>query len=73
MSGELIAIIGVGVAIATLIITTSGRLGQRLDGLAAEMAALRERVAKLEGKLEGLLEWLRESPVPTSTDRAERR
>ena len=80
MSGEMITITTVGVAIAGLIITTSGRLGQRLDGLgqrldglAAEMAALRERVAKLEGKLEGLLEWLRESPVPTSADRAERR
>ena len=49
-------------------------LEKRLDNMAAEIAALRERVAKLEGKLEGLLEGLRESLVPTaSAGRAERR
>lgn len=66
MSGEMIAIIAVGVAIAGLNHHYFGslekrldRMAKRLDGMAAEMAALRdgltreirslaERVAKLE-------------------------
>lgn len=59
MSPELIAILAVGVALAGLVL----RLGVRMDRLEDRIAALergqaelRERMAKLEGLLEGLRE-----------------
>ena len=67
MSGEIIAILAVGVALAGLILTSIR--GLRLDmqtqitglrgeiaELRAEVAQLRERMAHLEGLLEGLRE-----------------
>ncbi len=60
MSPELIAILGVGVAIAGLILNNQRaivqRLDQRLDRVEQGHADLRERMAKLEGLLEGLRE-----------------
>ena len=92
MSGELIAIVTVGVAIAGLILTSfrslrsemakqrdelRSEMAKQRDGMAAlrdeltrELRSLSERVAKLEGLLEGL----REAFAPaTSVGRAERR
>ena len=103
MSGELIAIITVGVAIAGLILTSfrslrsemakqrdelrsemakqrdelRSEMAKQRDGMAAlrdeltrELRSLSERVAKLEGLLEGL----REAFAPaTAVGRAERR
>ena len=67
MSGEMMAIFGVGLAIAGLIHTSSrglrqdmARLESRLDGkisgLESQIGELRERMAHLEGLLEGLRE-----------------
>ena len=67
MSGEIIVILGVGVALAGLILTSIRGLRQdiqeQISGLRgeiaeirAELAQLRERMAHLEGLLEGLRE-----------------
>ncbi len=67
MSGEIIAILAVGVAIAGLILTSSrglrqdmarmeSRLETRINDLRSEVGELRERMAHLEGLLEGLRE-----------------
>ena len=74
MSGEIIAILAVGVALAGLILTSNrglrqdmarmeSRLDERINGLESRFDAmekqfgeLRERMAHLEGLLEGLRE-----------------
>ena len=63
MSAELIGILGVGIALASLILAGQRGLHTRMDKLEARLAAvehgqadLRERMAKLEGLLEGLRE-----------------
>jgi len=67
MSPELIAILAVGVALAGVVLTglrgVRADLGRRIDKLEERVAAvergqaeLRERMAKLEGLLEGLRE-----------------
>ena len=63
MSGDTIAIITVGIALAGLNLTSFRSLrteiaGLRTEiaGLRTEIAALRERMAHLEGLLEGLRE-----------------
>ena len=60
MSGEMIAIVVVGVALAGVILTslrgTEARLGAQIKDLRGEVGELRERMAKLEGLLEGLRE-----------------
>ena len=63
MSGEIIAILAVGVALAGLILTSSRglrqdmrRLDERISGLESQIGELRERMAHLEGLLEGLRE-----------------
>ena len=63
MSGEIMAILGVGVALAGLILTSVRGLRGEIAGLRgeiaevrAEVAQLRERMAHLEGLLEGLRE-----------------
>ena len=72
MSGEIIAILGVGVALAGLILTSSRGLRQDMRNdlarvearLREDMKQLSERVARVEhsqAKLEGLLEGLREA------------
>ena len=75
MSGEMIAIVAVGVALAGVILTaTSGlrqdmarletRLREDISQLREDMKQLSERVARVEhsqAKLEGLLEGLREA------------
>ena len=63
MSPEIIAIIGTGIALAGLIL----RQGMRIDRLEQGQADLRERMAKLEGLLEGLREAIagRSPPAPS--------
>ena len=72
MSGEMIAILGVGVALAGLILTSSRGLRQDMredmgkleSRLRDDIKQLAERVGRLEhsqAKLEGLLEGLREA------------
>ena len=71
MAGEIIALIGsvatVGIGLAVLMVRTIARLerridgvgdtlGRRIDGVERGQAELRERMAKLEGLLEGLRE-----------------
>ena len=56
MSGELIGILGVGVALAGLILNSTRGLRSEIAELRAEVAQLRERMAHLEGLLEGLRE-----------------
>ena len=63
MSVELIGIVTVGVALAGVILTSSRglrqdmrRLDERISGLESQFGELRERMAHLEGLLEGLRE-----------------
>ena len=63
MSVELIGIVTVGVALAGVILTSSRwlrqdmrRLDERISGLESQIGELRERMAHLEGLLEGLRE-----------------
>ena len=72
MSPEIIAIIGTGIALAGLILHQGmriDRLEQRIDRLDQGQADLRERMAKLEGLLEGLREAIagRPPPAPSGT------
>ena len=53
MSPELIAIIIATAALGALILTTTARLGQRIDRVDRDVADLRERMARLEGLFEG--------------------
>ena len=72
MSGEIIAILGVGVALAGLMLTSSRGLRQDMRNdlaqlearLREDMKQLSERVSRVEhsqARLEGLLEGLREA------------
>ena len=56
MSMELIAIIGVGITLAGLILNGQHNLQKEIGGLRKEINGLRERMAHLEGLLEGLRE-----------------
>ena len=67
MSGEIFAILAVGVALAGVILTSNrgvrqdmaqmeSRLDKRISGLESQIGELRERMAHLEGLLEGLRE-----------------
>ncbi len=63
MDTNLIAILGVGIALASLMITSQRatrdelrHLGERIDRLSKKVDLLAERQAKLEGLLEGLRE-----------------
>ncbi len=60
MNAEILTIVGVGVALGGLIYTSIARLENRLDvrisALESRIGELRERMAHLEGLLEGLRE-----------------
>ena len=53
---ELIAIVTVGVALAGVILTSARGVRQDINELRGEVGTLRERMAHLEGLLEGLRE-----------------
>ena len=55
MSVELIGIISVGVALAGLILASKREINLRLVALEQGQADLRERMARVEGILEGLV------------------
>ncbi len=68
MSSELIGILGVGVALAGLLLTgfrgIENRLGARIDSLEGRVDSLDARLAVVErgqAKLEGLLEGIRDA------------
>ena len=68
MSGEMIAIVAVGIALAGVLLTslrgTEARLREDTSRLRDDIKQLGERVARVEhsqAKLEGLLEGLREA------------
>ncbi len=60
MTPEMWTIIGVGIAIASLILASNRQLSKDLSGcierVEASVSELRERMAHLEGLLEGLRE-----------------
>jgi hypothetical protein len=53
MSAEFWAIIGVGVAVAGLHWRMFDSLSRRIDALQADMATVKERLARIEGWIEG--------------------
>ena len=53
MTPEMIAILGVGIALAGIILHTSRDTNRALADLRKEIAELRERMARLEGLFEG--------------------
>ncbi len=63
MSAELIAIIVVGVAIGGLVLAGQRSLRQDIAGLRQDVVQLRERMAHLEGLLEGLREAIGARPA----------
>ena len=50
----LVAVLGVGAALASLILVSTGRLSARLATVETGMSSLRERIGRIEGFLEGL-------------------
>ena len=67
MSPELIAIIIATAALAGLILTSTARLGTRIDRVDRDVADLRERMARLEGLFEG---FTRREPAAPGTGTA---
>ena len=56
MTPEIIAIVTVGVALAGVILTSARGVRQDINELRGEIGTLRERMAHLEGLMEGLRE-----------------
>ncbi len=54
MRPELIAILGVGIALAGLIWQGHRSLGARIDRIGAELREIRDRLSRLEGKMDFL-------------------
>ena len=54
MTPELIAILGIGVALAGLIWQGQRGLGVRIDRIEAELREIRDRLSRLEGKMDFL-------------------
>ena len=69
MSMELIAIISVGVTLAGLILNGQHTLWKEIGRLREEIKGLRERMAHLEGLLEGLREAIAGRRVAEETGR----
>ena len=63
MSAELIATLAVGVAIAGLVLTGQRAVRQEVADLRREVGQLRERMAHLEGLLEGLRDAIGTRPA----------
>ena len=58
MTPELVAILGVGVALLAVQVASAQRTDRRIEGLKTRMASLEPRQARLEGLLDGLREGL---------------
>ena len=56
MTPEIIAIVTVGVVLAGVILTSARGVRQDINELRGEVGTLRERMAHLEGLMEGLRE-----------------
>ena len=56
MNAEIIAIVTVGVALAGVILTSARGVRQDINELRSEVGTLRERMAHLEGLMDGLRE-----------------
>ena len=56
MTPEIITIVTVGVALAGVILTSARGVRQDINELRGEVGTLRERMAHLEGLMEGLRE-----------------
>ena len=56
MTPEIIAIVTVGVALAGVILTSARGVRQDINELRGDVGTLRERMAHLEGLMEGLRE-----------------
>ena len=66
MTPELIAILGIGVALGGLILQGQRSLGARMDRIEAELREIRDRLSRLEGKmdfLEGYIVRRNEQPA----------
>ena len=66
MTPELIAILGIGVALGGLILQGHRSLGARMDRIEAELREIRDRLSRLEGKmdfLEGYIVRRNEQPA----------
>lgn len=66
MTPELIAILGIGVALAGLIWQGLRNVGARIDRIEAELREIRDRLSRLEGKmdfLEGYIVRRNEQPA----------
>ena len=61
MSMEFIAIISATIALAGLILNGQSNIRKELGGMRKEINDLRERMARLEGLMAGLMEGLREA------------
>ena len=53
MSAELIGILGVGVVLGGLVLRVSSRINVRIDGLESRLASVEQRLARVEGLIEG--------------------
>ncbi len=58
MTLELVAMLGVGVALLAVQVASAQRTDRRIEGLKTRMASLEQRLARLEGLLDGLREGL---------------
>lgn len=64
MSPEMLTIIGVGAALAAIILTGHNRINKRIDRLENRMGSLEQRVGALEqrvARIDGLMEGIREA------------
>lgn len=50
----IVSVVAVGVGLATLILTSSGRLAERLTAIDARLTTVEKETARLSGLLEGL-------------------
>ena len=71
MDGTILSVIGVGVALAAIILNGERAICSEIGGLRGEVRALGERVARIEGQLAGPPRFL-EPPTPTTPAGGER-
>ena len=82
MDGTILSVIGVGVALAAIILNGEraicseinglrSEFNSEIGGLRGEVRALGERVARIEGQLAGP-PWFLEPPTPTTPSGGER-